>query len=180
MACCRCAHLLEQLQVLLECRSVLVSQQLAIWQGRLLRRTLLSALIEQFVQFANAQGKSPLGARAALALGYYSFKQKQFSDAHAWLEKAAADPVLADYALYWIGMTDRATGANAEALAEFQQYRQRYPSSVMTESAVKELARAALAIDRPQEAVTALDAYERTTSSGEILLLRPERGSRYP
>ena len=81
---------------------------------------------QQLAQFAASQAKSPLGARASLALGYYDFKQKRFPEAREWLEKAAADPLLSDYALYWTAMTDRATGANPAALAEFQQYRQRY------------------------------------------------------
>jgi len=128
----------------------------------------------QLGQFAAAQAKTPHGARAALALGYYDFKQKRFPEARAWLQKAAADPLLSDYALYWMAMTDRASGANPAALAEFQQYRQSFPNGVMTESAVEELARAALAVGRPQEAVAALDGYDKTGSRAPLVLLRAQ------
>jgi soluble lytic murein transglycosylase len=133
-----------------------------------------ASVLQQLAQFAAAQATSPYGARAALALGYYEFKQKNFPEARAWLEKAAADPLLGDYALYWMGMTDRATESNAAAMAEFQQYRQRFPEGVMTDSAVEELARAALAVGRPQEAVAALEMYEKTRSRAALVLLRAQ------
>ena len=44
----------------------------------------------------------------------------------------------------------------------------------MTDSAVEELARAALAVGRPQEAVAALDGYEKTGSRAAQLLLRAQ------
>ena len=133
-----------------------------------------TAAYQQLAQFVDAPAKSPLGARAALALGYYDFKEKRYPAARKWLEKAAADPLLGDYALYWTAMTDRATGANDLALPELQQYRQRFPEGVMTDSAVEELARAALALSRPQDAVAALEAYEKTSSSAKLLLLRAQ------
>jgi soluble lytic murein transglycosylase len=132
------------------------------------------AAYQQLAQFAAAQAKSPLGPRAALALGYYDCKEKRYPEARKWLEKAAADPLLGDYALYWTGMTDRATGANDLALSEFQQYRQHFPEGVMTDSAVEELARAALAVARPQDAVAALDTYEKTKSRAALVLLRAQ------
>jgi peptidoglycan lytic transglycosylase len=133
-----------------------------------------AAAYQQLAQFANAQAKSALGARAALALGYYDFKEKRYPEARQWLEKAAADPLLGDYALYWTGMTDRASGANELALPELQQYRRRFPDGVMTDSAVEELARAALAVGRPQEVVAALDGYEKTANRAALVLLRAQ------
>jgi soluble lytic murein transglycosylase len=126
------------------------------------------------VRFATAQAKSPYGARAALALGYNDYTQKRFPEARTWLDKAAADPLLSDYALYWTAMTDRATGENLAALASFHQYRQRYPDGVMTDSAVEELARAALVIGRPEEAAAALDGYAKTGSRAALVLLRAQ------
>jgi len=148
-------------------------QQLETLAHQLNQKPTASAY-QQLGQFAAAQAKTPYGARAALALGYYDFKQNRFSEARAWLEKAAADPLLSDYALYWMAMTDRASGANPAALSEFQQYRQRFPNGVMTDSAVEELARAALAAGRPQEAVAALDAYDKTGSRVALVLLRAQ------
>jgi soluble lytic murein transglycosylase len=133
-----------------------------------------AAAYQQLARFANDQEKSPLSLRAALVLGYYAFQEKRYPEARQWLEKALADPLLGDYALYWLGMTDRATDANELALAEMQQYRQRYPEGVMTDSAVEELARAALAAGRPQDAVAALDAYQKTSSRAPLVLLRAQ------
>ncbi len=131
-----------------------------------------TAAYGELAAFAAAQGNTPLAARAALALGYNDYRQKRYLDARKWLAKAGGDAVLAEYALYWAGMTDRALGRNQEALAEFKQYREKYPDGVMSESAVEELARAALALDRPQEAVAALDSYEKTKNTGTLILLR--------
>src|SRR3990172_3191057 len=142
-------------------------QQLETLAHQLNQKPTASAY-QQLGQFGAAPSKTPYGARAALALGYYDFKQNRFPEARAWLEKAAADPLLSDYALYWMAMTDRASGANPAALSEFQQYRQRFPNGVMTDSAVEELARAALAAGRPQEAVAALDVYEKTGSRAPL------------
>jgi hypothetical protein len=139
-----------------------------------LNRTPTAAVYQQLAKFATAQAKSLYGARAALALGYYDYTKKRFPEARKWLEQAAADPLLGDYALYWTAMADRATGANQEALAEFHQYRQRYPNGVMTDSTVEELVIAALVIGRPEEAVAALDGYEKTGSRAALVLLRAQ------
>jgi soluble lytic murein transglycosylase len=150
-----------------------VEQRLAAL-SRQLNQAPAASVRQQLAQFASAQADSPYGARAALVLGYDDFKQKRFPEARAWLAKAAADPLLGDYALYWMAMTDRAMEANAAALAGFQQYRQRFPDGVMTDSAVEELARAALAVGRPQEALAALEAYEKTRNRAALVLLRAE------
>jgi soluble lytic murein transglycosylase len=142
--------------------------------ARQLSENRTPAAYQELVRFADTQAGSPLGPRAALALGYYDFQEKRYPEARKWLEKAAADPLLADYALYWTAMTDRATDANEQALVELRQYRERYPNGVMTDSAVEELARAALAVGRPQDAVAALDAYEKTTSRAALVLLRAQ------
>jgi soluble lytic murein transglycosylase len=149
------------------------SQKLEVLSHQLDPKRKTSAY-DQLATFANAQGDSPLAARAALALGYNDYRQQRFVDGRKWLVKAAADPVLADYALYWTALTDRATALNEEALTELKQYRRKYPDGVMAESAVEELARAALSLDKPQEAVAALDAYEKTANVGKLLLLRAQ------
>jgi soluble lytic murein transglycosylase len=129
---------------------------------------------DDLAEFARAREKSTLGARASLALGYYSYREKRYAEAAPWLEKAAADPLLKDYVLYWSGMNNRATGANEQALAQLQEYRRQYPDGVMSDSAVEELARAALALDRPKDARAALETYGRTASLASLLLLRAQ------
>ena len=133
-----------------------------------------SAAYDRLVTFAEQHAKTVQGGRAALALGYYDFTQGRFPAAQRWLNKAAADPLLADYALYWQALTDRAGGTNDAALAELTRYRQLYPDSAMSDAAVEELARAALAVNRPDAAVGALDGYIRTTAKASLVLLRAQ------
>ncbi len=131
-------------------------------------------LYTELAQFAGAHAKTALGARAALALAYYDFTRNNFSDARAWLDKTASDPLLTDYALYWKGTNDRASGANDAAFHELAQFRSTYPDSVLSDSAVDGLARAALAIGRPDDAVAALEAYGKTTTKASLVLLRAQ------
>jgi hypothetical protein len=56
---------------------------------------------ERLVQFAEREKGTAIGARAALALGYYDYSRAHFTEARSWLEKAAADPLLPDYAMFW-------------------------------------------------------------------------------
>jgi len=133
-----------------------------------------AALAMQLSEFAERQGKSTLAARAALALAFYDFTRNQFSEARTWLDKAESDPVLADYVLYWKGTVDRASGANQAAYNEFTQFRSMYPNSVMTDQAVDGLARAALALNQPDDAIAALDGYAKITTKSSLVLLRAQ------
>jgi len=132
------------------------------------------ALYTELAQFATTHAKNALGARAALALAYYDFTHNNVSEARTWLDKTAPDLLLADYALYWKGTNDRASGANESAFTELAQFRSTYPDSVLSDSAVDGLARAALAIGRPDGAVAALDAYGKTTTKASFVLLRAQ------
>jgi soluble lytic murein transglycosylase len=133
-----------------------------------------AALYTYLAQFAALHAKTALGGRAALALAYYEFTRENFSEARIWLEKTASDPLLPDYALYWKGTNDRAAGANEAAFTELAQFRSTYPDSVLSDSAVDGLARAALAIGRPDDAVAALQAYGKTTTKASLVLLRAQ------
>ena len=131
-------------------------------------------IYEELSEFAEKRGHTELSARAALALGYYDYTREQFSAARKWLEEAAGDPLLADYALYWQALTDRAMGATDAAVDELRRYRQLYPNSVMSDAAVQALAQAALAADRPEDAVAALTDYPKTTTKASLVLLRAQ------
>jgi soluble lytic murein transglycosylase len=147
--------------------------------ARALREKHNSDSYQRLSDFADAQGNATLGARAALALGYYQYTRGQFPEARAWLTKAAADPLLADYALYWQAQTDRALGAQQAAIEEFRRYRQLYPDSVMSDTAVESLAQIALATDRPEDAVTALTGYAKTTGRASLVLLRAQAREKF-
>jgi len=129
---------------------------------------------ERLVQFADREKGTAVGARAALALGYYDYTRTHFTESRSWLEKAAADPLLADYALYWEAQNDRASGAVDIALAELKRYRELYPGVAMSDSAVEALAQAAISAGQPAEAVAALETYPKVTAKPSLLLLRAQ------
>lgn len=123
-----------------------------------------------------AQQKSAgvMGARAALALGYFDYDQGNYSQAERWLNRAKDDTLLGDYALYWKAETDLALNHNADALAELQQIRSEYPNSIMTDQVLHALAAAALAANQPADALAALDAYPQTRNAAPLLFLHGE------
>jgi soluble lytic murein transglycosylase len=129
---------------------------------------------ERLVQFAEREKATAIGARAALALGYYDYTRGHFTEARSWLEKAAVDPLLPDYALYWEAQNDRAAGAVDIALAELKRYRESYPGSAMSDAAVEALAQAAIAAGQSNQAVAALEDYPKTTAKPSLLLLRAQ------
>lgn len=115
-----------------------------------------------------------LGLRAALALGYFDYSKGNYPQAAKWLERAKADPLLRVYALYWDAETKRALDRNAEALAELQQLRKDFPDSAMADQALQSLAEAALAANRPADALAALDGHAGTPQSPVFLFMRGE------
>jgi soluble lytic murein transglycosylase len=129
---------------------------------------------ERLVEFAVREKGTAVGARAALALGYYDYTRAHFGEARNWLEKADADPLLPDYAMFWEAQNDRASGAVDIALAELKRYRGRYPDSAMSDSAVEALAQAAMSAGQPGDGVAALESYAKTTAKPPLLLLRAQ------
>jgi soluble lytic murein transglycosylase len=125
---------------------------------------------------AMALQKSPRGlnTRAALALGFYDYSRNNDAEADKWLELAKKDSLLGDYALYWAAQTHLAEHQDAAALAELLQIRQDYPDSVITEQTLQSLVLAATALNQPDEAVNALNAYPLTDQRPELLLLRAQ------
>jgi soluble lytic murein transglycosylase len=121
-----------------------------------------------------SQKKSALATRAALALGFYDYSRERYTQADNWLDRAKKDPLLGDYALYWAAETDVAQHQDAKALAELKQIRQDYPDSVITEQALQSVGVAAIALNQPADAVSALDAYTLTPQRPALLLLRGE------
>ncbi len=129
---------------------------------------------DHLAQYATMHAKTTDGARAALALGYYDYMHKDYPSARKWLDQASVDPLLADYALFWRAQSDHAAGTQEAALDELLNFRRLYPSSVMTDTALESLAQCALAIDRPQVAVSALEDYPQTTAKPALIFLRAQ------
>src|SRR2546422_8987515 len=134
--------------------------------------TLFRSTYARLSEFANSNSESELGARAALALGYYDFSKRRLQQAQQWLEKAQRDSLLRECTLYWRAQTSRAQGRNAEALAQLEAFRQEFPESAMTEQAVQSLAETALSLGKADRAVEVLEAYEKTAAKPALLLLR--------
>lgn len=124
--------------------------------------------------FAMQKSSGALGMRAALALGYYDYTRAHYPEAAKWLARAKGDPLLGEYALYWSAETNIELNRNADALAQLQEFREKYPDSVMTEQALQSLGAAALALNRPNDALAALDAYPPTVQRPALLFLRGE------
>jgi len=147
--------------------------------ARALREEETVAAYARLSRFADTHASNELGARAALALGYYDFTKGRPTQALQWLDRAARQmesapdkSLLQEYARYWRAQVNRALGRNAEALSELQTFRREFPESVMTEQVVQSLAETALVLGEAGQAVTALDAYERAASKPSLLLLR--------
>ncbi|MGC1254224.1 MAG: tetratricopeptide repeat protein, partial [Candidatus Acidiferrales bacterium] len=125
---------------------------------------------------ASRKPSGVLGARAALALGYYDYTKGHYAQASKWLAIAQTDPLLRDYALYWSAEANLALNHNAEALAQLKRFRHEYPDSVITDEALQALGTAALALSEPAEILNALDAYPQTKEKPALLFLRAEAG----
>jgi soluble lytic murein transglycosylase len=124
--------------------------------------------------FAAKNAKNDLGARAALALGYYDLTRDKPELALGWLRKTVDDKLLREYVQYWQAQTSLALGQKGEGLEQLRSFRRDFPDSVMTEQAVTSLAQTALASGKEVDALAALDAYPNTTSKPALLLLRAQ------
>ena len=142
--------------------------------SRALRKKNPASSYERLSAFANQNSKNAYGARAALALGYYDYSKTNFGLAAKWLTRAQSDPLLRDYALYWNAETSIALSKQADAITQLQSLHSDFPDSVMTDQALESLAGAAIAINQPDVALAALDAYPATKTKPALLFLRGE------
>jgi peptidoglycan lytic transglycosylase len=153
--------------------SDLLEKQLAKL-SRALRDDPNATTYAAFSAFATRNAKNETGARAALALGYYDLTRDKPDLALGWLRKAVGEKVLREYVLYWQAQDSLALGQKEAALEQFQSILRDFPNSAMTELTVTALAQTALAIGKPENALTALEAYPNTTAKPVLLLLRAQ------
>ncbi len=142
--------------------------------SRALKKKNPAAAYEKLSAFANQNSKNAYGARAALALGYYDYSKTNFGLASKWLARAQSEPLLRDYALYWNAETNIALSKQGDAIAQLHTLRSDFPDSVMTDQALESLAGAAIALNQPNVALEALDAYPATKTKPALLFLRGE------
>jgi peptidoglycan lytic transglycosylase len=124
--------------------------------------------------FAVRNSREEIGARAALALGYFELVKQRPELALAWLRRAVNEKLLREYVQYWHAETSLALGEKAAALEQLESFRRDFPDSVMTDQAVTLLAQTALATGKPEDAAAALDAYPNTSVKSTLLLLRAQ------
>ena len=142
--------------------------------ARALKKKNPVAAYAKLSAIATRKSSGVLGARAALALGYFDYNKANYAQAAKWLDRSLADPLLRDYSLYWSAETNIALARNAEALAQLKQLRHDFPDSVITDQALQSLGTAALALNQPGESIAALDAYPATNDKPGLLFLRAE------
>ncbi len=142
--------------------------------SRALKKKNPAAAYEKLSALANQNSKNAYGARAALALGYYDYSKTNFGLAVKWLARAQSEPLLREYALYWNAETNIALNKQGDAIAQLKTLRSDFPDSVMTDQALESLAGAAIALNQPNLALEALDAYPATKSKPALLFLRGE------
>src|SRR5580658_1721842 len=93
---------------------------------------------EKLATFAQLHAKDEYGTMAALALGHHFLDKGHPADAIKWLDTAAkSHSRLDEYATFWHAQALRQLGRNADAVKEFDSFRQKYPESVMTDLAVQ-------------------------------------------
>lgn len=127
---------------------------------------------ENLTVFANKNASNVWGARAALALGYDDYSKNHGQQALAWLKRAQADTLLADYALYYSAQTKRALKNNLGAYIDLQTFQRDYPNTAIREQFLELFAPTAVETGRAQEAFDALNAYTGTNTRPALLLER--------
>jgi soluble lytic murein transglycosylase len=142
--------------------------------ARALHENLNTASYVALSAFAIKNAKNELGARAALALGYFDLSREKPDLALVWLRKTVDDKLLREYVQYWQAETSLALGQTGAGLEQLQSFRRDFPDSVMTDQAVTLLAQTALEIGKSGDALAALDAYPNTISKPALLLLRAQ------
>ena len=131
-----------------------------------------SGAYKKLAAFATKNAGTEWGARAALALGYNDFTKKRHGEALGWLGKARQEKLLGDYVLFWSAQAHRNQGRNREAYEELRTVQRDYANSSLREQVLRAFAETAITLGKPQEALTALDAYFGTAGKPELLLLR--------
>ncbi len=150
------------------------ARQLTILSRALKEEKKPGAAYRRLAAFAKRYSKEELGARAALALGYYDYNQARYAEARRWLDAAKPETLLADYVLFWSAQVDRNLSNLPTALDQLESLLHDYPQSVMRDLALQALGEAAIAANQPKRALDALDAFENIDKHPKLLFLRAQ------
>ena len=124
--------------------------------------------------FAAQYAKNEIGARAALALGYYDLTRDRPDLALGWMRKAVGEKLLREYVLYGLAQASLALGQKDAALEQFQSILRDFPGSALAEQTVTSLAQTALEIGKGEVALKAVESYPNTGTKPALLLLRAQ------
>lgn len=127
---------------------------------------------EKLAAFANKNASSVWGQRAALALGYEDYTKVRFPQALTWLQKAKADPLLREYAIFWTAQTNRAMHKTSDAAEGYEVLLRDYPGAAFQEQILEAYAPTAAEIGHPGDAIDALDGYPPTVTKPWLLIVR--------
>lgn len=98
----------------------------------------------------------PLDSRKAFLEGYEAYRRRDYFEAMERMQLASRTlPDLADYALFYLGHADRASGNTPDAISAFRQLSVDYPQSVLADAGALEYARLELDSGRPDLALPA-------------------------
>lgn len=150
------------------------AKQLTILARALKKEKKPGAAYQRLAAFAKHHSKEELGARAALALGYYNYNQSRYADARRWLDAAKPETLLADQVLFWSAQVDRNLGNLSAALDQLESLLHDYSQSVMRDLAVQALGEAAIAANEPQRALAAFAAAKDIGKNPKLLFVRAQ------
>jgi soluble lytic murein transglycosylase len=119
--------------------------------------------------FAEKHAADPWGARAALALGYFDENNNRAEKALGWFDKAAREPLLREYVLYWRAQAERALKRDAGALADLKTLCADFPDGVMGDQTVDAIAVTAMDVGRPEDALAALESDPHAATKASLL-----------
>ena len=129
---------------------------------------------QRLAAFARYHAKAELGARAALALGYYDYNQGRYPEARRWLDLAKPETLLADQVLFWSAQVDRNLGNLPSALDQLETLLRKHPQSVMCGLALQALGEAAIDANQPQRALAAFATVNDLAEHPKLLFLRAQ------
>jgi soluble lytic murein transglycosylase len=133
-----------------------------------------SSAHDKLSAFAKKSSSGLLGRRAALALGYFDYTKGRYPQALRWLHQGEGDPILREYALFWGAQAQRASGQNAAALIQLILLHRDFPQSVMNDQILQALGETALALQKPDQGLVALDADDSLATKPTLLFVRAE------
>lgn len=144
----------------------------ALSAARKNQRSNASAAASRLASFARAHSGDELGGRAALALGYGAYRGGHYAEAREWLRQASNETLLDEYVLYWSAESEQQLAHNSEALADWRQFMERHPRSILADSALESFATLAIQQNNVSAVLGAFQNARLIDTNPRLLFLR--------